>query len=62
MNLATFIGASVVARAMRFFLVAGLLYYYGEPIRAFIEKRLMLVTTVVVVSIIAGFVILKYLM
>ena len=62
MNLATFIGASVVARAMRFFLVAGLLYYYGEPIREFIEKRLILVTTVVVVSIIAGFVILKVLM
>ena len=62
MNLATFVGASVVARSMRFFLVAGLLYFFGEPIRDFIEKRLILVTTVVVVSIIAGFVILKYLM
>jgi membrane protein YqaA with SNARE-associated domain len=62
MNLATFVGASVVARSMRFFLVAGLLYFFGAPIRDFIEKRLMLVTTVVVVSIIAGFVILKYLM
>lgn len=62
MNLATFIGASIVARAMRFFLVAGLLYYFGEPIRAFIEKRLVLVTTVVAVSIIGGFVALKLFM
>lgn len=62
MNLATFIGASVVARAMRFFLVAGLLYYFGDPIRAFIEKRLVLVTTVIAVSIIGGFVALKLFM
>ena len=40
MNLLAFIGASIVARAMRFYLVAGLLYFFGEPIRAFIETRL----------------------
>jgi membrane protein YqaA with SNARE-associated domain len=62
MNLWSFIVASIIARAMRFFLVAGLLYYFGEPIRDFIEKRLILVTTVVVVSIIGGFVALKLFM
>jgi len=62
MNLFTFIGASIIARAMRFFLVAGLLYYFGEPIRAFIEKRLVLVTTVVAVAIIGGFIALKLFM
>ncbi len=62
MNLATFVGASIVARAMRFFLVAGLLYYFGEPIRTFIEKRLVLVTSVVAVSIVGGFVALKLFM
>jgi membrane protein YqaA with SNARE-associated domain len=61
MDLAIFVGASIVARAMRFFLVAALLYWFGEPIRAFIEKRLVLVTTLVAVSIIGGFVILKFL-
>ncbi len=61
MNLAAFIGASIVARAMRFFLVAGLLYFFGEPIRAFIEKRLTLVTTVFVVLLVGGFVAVKYL-
>ncbi len=60
MNLAAFVGASVIARSMRFFLVAGLLYAFGEPIRAFIEKRLMLVTTVSVALIVTGFIIVKY--
>ena len=62
MNLATFVSASIVARAMRFFLVAGLLYCFGEPVRTFIEKRLVLVTSVVAVSIVGGFVALKLLM
>jgi membrane protein YqaA with SNARE-associated domain len=62
MNLATFVGASIFARAMRFFLVAGLLYYFGEPIRTFIEKRLVLVTSIVAVSIVGGFVALKLFM
>lgn len=61
MNLAAFVGASIIARAMRFYLVAGLLYFYGEPIRSFIEKRLTLVTTVSVALIVAGFVMVKYL-
>jgi hypothetical protein len=50
----------VVARAMRFYLVAGLLYYFGEPIRDFIEKRLTLVTTLFVVALIGGFVAIKF--
>jgi membrane protein YqaA with SNARE-associated domain len=56
-----FMAASVVARAMRFYLVAGLLYFFGEPIREFIEKRLTLVTTVFVVLLVLGFVAIKYL-
>lgn len=56
-----FMLASVVARAMRFYLVAGLLYFFGEPIRDFIERRLTLVLTVSLILIIAGFVSVKYL-
>jgi len=55
-----FMAASVVARAMRFYLVAGLLYYFGEPIREFIEKRLTLVLTVLLIGIIGGFVAIKF--
>lgn len=61
MNLPAFIGASIIARAMRFYLVAGLLYFFGEPIRAFIEKHLTLVTTVFVAVLIGGFLALRYL-
>lgn len=60
-DLFTFVWASIISRAMRFFLVAGLLYFFGKPIRDFIEKRLTLVTTVAVVLIVGGFVLLKYL-
>lgn len=61
MDLLSFIGASIVARAMRFYLVAGLLYFFGEPIRAFIEERLALVMTVFVVLLVGGFVAVRYL-
>jgi membrane protein YqaA with SNARE-associated domain len=56
-----FIAASIVARAMRFYLVAALLYFFGDTIRDFIEKRLTLVTTVFVVVLVGGFVAVKYL-
>ena len=56
-----FILASIVARAMRFYLVAGLLYFFGDPIREFIERRLTLVTTVFVVLLVGGFVAVRYL-
>lgn len=61
MALLPFIGASIIARAMRFVLVAGLLYFFGPPIRDFIERRLTLVTTVSVIVIVAGFIMVKYL-
>ena len=51
--------ASVAARGIRFFLVAALLWKYGASIRAFIEKRLGLVTAVFFVLLIGGFVLLK---
>ncbi len=62
MDLLAFVGASIVARAMRFYLVAGLLYFFGQPIKEFIEKRLTLVTTVFVVVLVSGFVAVKYLL
>ena len=61
MNFWSFVAASIVARSMRFYLVAALLYWFGEPIREFIEKRLTLVTTVFVVVLVGGFVAVRYL-
>ena len=53
--------ASLVSRAMRFFLVAALLYIFGEPVRVFIEKRLALVTSAFVILVVGGFVAVAYL-
>ncbi|TWB16920.1 MULTISPECIES: YqaA family protein [Nitrospirillum] len=60
-DLATFAGASLISRALRFFLVAALLWKFGEPIRTFVEKRLTLVTTVALLLVISGFILVKYL-
>ena len=58
---ATFMIASVLARGLRFFLVAALLWLFGEPIRAFIEKHLGKLTIIFFVLLVGGFVALKYL-
>lgn len=60
-DLAHFTFASVIARGMRFFLVAALLWRFGTPIRDFVEKRLKLVTTAAVVLLVGGFAVLKLL-
>jgi membrane protein YqaA with SNARE-associated domain len=59
-NFWLFMGASVITRGGRFFLEAVLLRYFGEPAREFIDKRLGLVTGIFAVSIVAGFLILKF--
>jgi membrane protein YqaA with SNARE-associated domain len=61
MPLGTFIVTSILARALRFFIIATLLWKYGEPIRAFIEKRLSLVFTVFCIVLVGGFFFVHYL-
>lgn len=56
----TFVGACIVTRGFRFFIVAALLRAFGEPIRAFIEKRLTLVFLAFLVLLIGGFVAVTY--
>jgi membrane protein YqaA with SNARE-associated domain len=60
-DLLTFGAASLLTRGVRFYLVAALLYVFGEPIRTFIEKHLTLVTTAFVLLIVGGFVAIRYL-
>jgi membrane protein YqaA with SNARE-associated domain len=59
-NFPLFMAASLVTRGARFFLVAGLLRRFGEPVRQFIEQRLTLVTSLTAAGIVAGFVILRF--
>ncbi len=58
---AVFSIASVLARGLRFFLVAALLWKFGPPIKDFIEARLGLVFVVFCVGLVGGFVAIKYL-
>lgn len=60
MSIPVFIVSSICARAIRFFLVAALLWKYGAPIQGFIEKRLGLMTFLFLVLLIGGFIAVKY--
>jgi membrane protein YqaA with SNARE-associated domain len=61
MPLATFIVTSIIARGLRFFIVAGLLFYFGPPVRSFIEKRLGLVFTIFFLALLGGFAVIRFL-
>jgi membrane protein YqaA with SNARE-associated domain len=60
-NFWLFMLASLVTRGGRFFLVTALLWKYGPPIRTFLERYLTLLATAILVVIVLGFVIFKYL-
>ncbi|MDQ2092727.1 YqaA family protein [Rhodalgimonas zhirmunskyi] len=60
MPLLTFMATSVLARGLRFFIVAALLRAFGAPARAFIEKRLGLMFVLFVLILLAGFYVVKY--
>ena len=59
MNLIIFTIASIIARGMRFFLVAWLLKAYGEKMRDFIEKNLGWLSIVFLLLLIGGFAAIK---
>jgi len=61
MPLATFIATSILARGLRFFLVAGLLWKFGAPVRDFIERRLGLVTIVFIALLFGGLYLVRHL-
>jgi membrane protein YqaA with SNARE-associated domain len=61
LNLATFMIASVLARGLRFFLVTALLWYFGAPIKRFIERNLGWLTVLFFVLLLGGFLLLRLL-
>lgn len=61
LNLMIFVIASIVARGLRFFVVAALLWKFGPPVRAFIEQRLGLMFTLFCILLIGGFALVRYL-
>lgn len=60
MNFPAFVAACVVTRGARFFLEAGLIRRFGEPVRSFIEERLALVTSLVAIGVVGGFLALRF--
>ncbi len=60
-NFTMFLLASIISRSARFFLIGGLIRYYGEPIRDFIDKYFNLLALLFTVLLIGGFVLVKYL-
>jgi membrane protein YqaA with SNARE-associated domain len=61
LSLPVFILSAILARALRFFVVAALLWKFGPPIRDFIEKRLGLIFAIFCVLLIGGFYLVMYL-
>lgn len=60
MDLVQFTLASIGARGFRMFVVAGLLWKFGAPMKTFIEKNLGWLSVLFLVVFLAGFAILKF--
>ena len=57
LNLRRFILASLIGRASRFFLIGSLIYIFGPSIKLYLSKYFEIVTIVVVVLLVGGFVV-----
>jgi len=55
-----FMGASAIGRSLRFFLVAGLIWKFGPPIKSFIDKYFNVLTVVFTALLVGGFLVLKF--
>ena len=60
LNPLLFIGGSIASRGIRFFAEAALFWKFGDPIQRFVEERLPLLMTIMVILVVGGFVALKY--
>ncbi|SES21777.1 membrane protein YqaA, SNARE-associated domain [Tranquillimonas rosea] len=60
LSLPIFVLSSIIARGLRFFIVAALLWRFGPPIREFIERRLGLVFTVFIALLVGGVAVVRY--
>lgn len=55
-NLALFVAFATIARGVRFFALAGVMYFWGAPIKAFIDRYFAILTVLFAVMLIGGFV------
>jgi len=61
LDLVIFTIASILARGLRFYIIAWLLKRFGEPMKTFIEKNLNILSILFLLLLIGGFAIIKWL-
>jgi len=61
-NFAIFVVASILSRGLRFFVLAGLVFYFGPPIERFIDRHFDRLVIVFSVLLVAGFVVIEFLL
>ncbi len=61
-NFMVFIIASAASRSARFFIVGGLIYVFGPKIQSFIDKYFDILAVAFTVLLVAGFVLIKFLL
>lgn len=59
-NFVMFLLASIVSRGLRFFLIAGLIWKFGAPIKGFIDKYFNLLAIAFTVLLVGSFLLLGY--
>ena len=60
LNFAVFTVASIISRGLRFYIIAGLLYKFGTPIKSFIEKHFGILSLLLFAALVAGFYVIKF--
>ena len=60
LDLGIFILASLLSRGARFYIEAALLWYFGPPVRAFVERHLGKVALLAFIVLIAGVVLIRF--
>ncbi len=61
-SVVTLVTASIIGRGLRFFGVAALFYFFGAPIKKFIDKYFEILSVVFLVLLIGGFVVVRVLL
>lgn len=54
-----FLAAAVVGRPLRFMIVSALLYFFGAPVKDFVDRYFNLLTVIFTVLLIGGFLVIK---
>ncbi len=59
-NFVTFMGASILGRGFRFFLVGTFIFFFGAKARTFIEKYFDILAIIFTILLIGGFLVIKF--